>query len=569
VPLRSCRLSASLLLALLLTLPFLGARHHLPIATFRQEWLAGVLGLGMMLVLATAGGKWEVPRSVALPVALIVLLWLQFAAGLDVVYTQVVLASLYLAWSALLMVSVSRLEQLDGREALADRIAWALLGGSLLAAAGGIVQVGLPQIGLPWIFPSGGRAIGNLAQANSYADYLWLGIASTAYLYARQRLSPALLLPALVPLVALSLLSGSRSVYFYAAALTAWLIVWAVLRDGGERRRLLLGAVAILPLLLTVQWGLALGSATAISSAQRLATEGSYDPVRLTLWRAAFDIFNGHRWLGAGFDSFSREFFARIDRFPIGGMGIPEHSHNLATEIAAEFGLTGLLALAAAAIGWLVALRRRADNPTFLAIGGLLILGIHSALEYPLWYAHFLAIASILLALGDGSRRSFAASGRHRVLIGGVAACGLVILLGMRTDYLNLEEAAQGRRGDGTPLLASAQRDGLLDSYAHSLWRPYAALQFAARMPIDEEEVTERLALVDEAIHFSPIRAAVFRHAALLQLDGQSAAAQRQLARAMRAYPGNIDEALRQLQAAAIKAPALQPLVDQLRQRNF
>jgi len=330
-----------------------------------------------------------------------------------------------------------------------------------------------------------------------------------------------------------------------------------------------LAAGSFLPLLLTVQGVIGLGSATAVSSAQRLATEGSYDPVRLTLWRAAFDIFNGHRWLGAGFDSYSREFFARIDRFPIGGMGIPEHSHNLLTEIAAEFGLAGLLTLIVVTIGWLTALRRRTDDATFLAIGALLILGIHSALEYPLWYAHFLAIASVLVALGDSSRLRFTLTRRHRLLTGGIATCGLVILLGLRNDYLNLEAAAQGRHGDGTPLLASEQRDGLLDSYAHSLWRPYAALQFAARMPLENVDVPERLALVGEAIHFSPIRAAVFRHAALLQLDGQSAAAKQQLARAMQAYPGNIDEALGQLQAAAIKAPVLQALVDQLRQRNF
>lgn len=574
--------TALAVLALLLTLPFLGPQHHLPIATFHQEWLAGILGLCALLALLPGRDEraWEIPHSAALPLALIVLVWLQLAFGIDVLYAQVVLASLYLAWAVLLMLVACRLEQCLGRDALADGLAWSLLAGALLQAASGALQGWLPQLGLPWIFPSSGRVVGNLAQANNFADYLWLGVAAAGHLHARGRLPWPALLPALLPLLGLSLLSGSRSVYFYAIAITAWLLLGARLGAGEQRRRLLRLGLLLLPLLLGLQWliGVAAPGGNTISSAQRLLASGSYDPVRLTLWRAALDIFAEHPLLGAGFDSYSREFFARIERFPLGGRGIPEHSHNLVAEFAAEFGLAGLALLVAAGGLWLrgawgargvQGMRRQGDDATWLAVGTLLVLGIHSLLEYPLWYAQFLAIAALMLAVADGGRWRFAAGGRQRALLLGTALLGLVVLAGLRSDYVELEDGTQGRRGDGEPLTAATQQQLLAASYAHSLWRHYAALQFAARLPIDAGELDGKLALTAEAVHFSPISAAVFRHAALLQLAGDETAARRQLRRAMLAYPQAIAAARNEIELAARDAPALLPLLEMLRQRSF
>lgn len=568
---RLSRILALSALALLLTLPFLDPRHHLPIATFRQEWLAGGLGLlALLALLADGGGRWQLPRIALLPLAPLALAWLQLALGFDVAYEQAVLLSLYLLWSVILMLAACRLEAVAGRDSIADVIAWSLLAGALLAAAAGAAQTWLPQLGLPWVFPGGGRAIGNVAQANNFADHLWLGLAAAAYLYQRGRLALAPLLAVAAPLLVMSLLSGSRSVYLYAFALAVWCLLEA--RHGADvrRRRLRHCALLLLPGLLVAQWliGASGIAGTSVPSAQRLLAEGSYDSVRLTLWRAAADILGDHPLLGAGFDSYSREYFARIEAFPIAGKGIPEHSHNLLTEIAAEFGLLGLAALTAAGAAWLAGLRGRRDDASFLAIAALLVLGIHSLLEYPLWYAHYLAVAALALALGERRRWDFAAGGRQRALFAVGALLGLAALFSLRADYLRLEEATQG--GDATGPLGAETRQALLaDAYTRSLWRQYAALQFAAVMPIDDHALTERLKLMEEAMRFSPIRQAAFRHAALLQLAGRHDEAAAQLRRAMLAYPGQIAAAHAQLAAASASLPALAPLAGQLAQRSF
>ena len=127
---------------------------------------------------------------------------------------------------------------------------------------------------------------------------------------------------------------------------------------------------------------------------------------------------------------------------------------------------------------------------------------------------------------------------RHRVVLGGLCLAGFAVLAGLRSDYMELEEAANGREADGRPIAAEAQHAALLKIYSRSLLRPYAALQFAARMPIESSEVVGKVALLAEVQQFSPIRQSVFRHAMLLQLAGKPEEARRQWHIATLAYPG-------------------------------
>ena len=241
------------LLGSLLTLPFLGAHHFLPIATFHQEWLAGVLGLLLLgvLLIGNDSVQWQMPRVALLPLFFVVALWLQWAAGIGVLFESACLASLYLIWASLMMIGTCRLELRFGRDDLANTIALALLIGALLLAGTGIAQLLLPGIGLPWIFPYRGVVEGNIAQSNSFAAYLWIGVAAGLHLHLRSRLAWPMAIAATLPLLSCSLLSGSRSVYFYAAALTLWLIVQARSETTrAPRRRALICAATLLPALL-------------------------------------------------------------------------------------------------------------------------------------------------------------------------------------------------------------------------------------------------------------------------------------------------------------------------------
>ena len=568
------RLAAGLSLALLaaaITLPVLWPHHYLPLASFHQEWLAGTLGLLALLpLIALRAGAWKVPVCGLFPLGLVVLLAIQMAAGIGVRFDAALIAALYLVWACLLMLAILRISDTLGRETTAAWLARGILLCALLLAGTGALQYFAPWIGMPWIFPSA-TVIGNIAQPNNFADYLWLGIVAACWLYASGRLHGGLLLAALPFLMALSLMSGSRSVYLYTAMIVLWLAVWGWLQRGETRRQLLFLALVIAPLLFAVQEAIAL-SGTIVGSAQRLLAQGSYDSVRLSLWRAAFDIFLDHPVIGAGFDSYSRLFFLGIEHHPINGAGVPEHSHNLVMEFAAEFGLAGLLLLFGGIGLWLSGLKKRIDSASALPIGLLLVLGTHSLLEYPLWYAHFLAIAALAAALAEGRVWTFRVAPRHSVVLAAFCLIGLIVLGGLRSDYGRLEEAAQGRHLDGRSIPETTQQSTLVDLYAHSLLSPYAALQFAARMPIDSSELPARLALMEEVRNFSPIRQAAYRHAALLELAGRGEEARRQWRLAELAYPADRGNAVRMIAEAARREPALAGMARELSapgQRSF
>ena len=569
LPARISSAIALLLLALAITLPFLGTHHYLPIATFHQEWLSGVLGLAAILVLAFADDRtWRIPHTAILPLALVGLLWLQAGIGLNVRFEGSLIASLYLVWAFLLMLAMRCISDDLGRDKSAELLAGALLAGALLLAFTGALQRWAPWLGMPWVFPSE-TIKGNVAQPNNFADYLWLGIASACWLVATRRLHVLFLLLTLPALVGLSLMSGSRSVYLYTGVLTLWLLLCSRARLGGDRRRWLWLAAALPPLLLGLQWMIGVLDNGSVATAQRLAAQGSYDPVRATLWRAALDIFSEHPLLGAGFDSFSRLFFLRIESYPINGVGIPEHSHNLLTEFAAEFGLAGLALIGTGGFLLLRSLRQRIDDATMLAAGILLVLGIHSLLEYPLWYANFLAIAALMIALVDNGHWRLPVAARHRIVLGGLCLAGFAVLAGLRSDYVQLEEAANGYDADGRPIASEAQHAVLLKIYSRSLLRPYAALQFAARMPVESGEVAGKVALLAEVQQFSPIRQAVFRYAMLLQLAGKPEEARRQWHIATLAYPREEAIARAMLLNAAEREADLRPLLTAIDQRSF
>src|SRR5512135_3417154 len=127
---------------LMWVLPFLNYYHAYPLTTFYQEWSAAMLGLAAMFLLVT-GGNWrkvEIPYIVLLPVALMVLVVVQFALGKLPYLGQMLLYTLYLMWAALLIMLGGRLREELGLPAVATVLAVFLLAGAELSAIIGVQQ---------------------------------------------------------------------------------------------------------------------------------------------------------------------------------------------------------------------------------------------------------------------------------------------------------------------------------------------------------------------------------------------------------------------------------------------
>lgn len=402
-PLLSCLLAA--------TLPTLVALHQPPSATLLNQCLAvglwgclvavlaprlgdGLRGAGMLLAalalvgLAAAGSWWwgTLPLSLALQ-----------AVGL-------------IAGAALLALAGAATARAGHGVALLTALAWGLLAGGLLNLGVALVQVFAPAwADGGWIAASGlpGRAVGNLRQPNHLCSLLLWALAAAVGLHALGRL-PGRLLALVVPLLVVGVeLSASRT----GAAGLLLFLAWGLL-DRRLPRSARLALVAA-PLLYLLAWGAMAwwGSVSqqALGASARLAADGglaaSSPNARSNIWRNALLLIAAHPWAGVGFGEFN--FAWSLTAFANRPTAFFDHTHNLPLQLLVELGLplAGLvLALLGVALwqGWRRA-ATAADDATALAgrtaLLLLLLTGLHSLVEYPLWYAYFLLPAALAWGL--------------------------------------------------------------------------------------------------------------------------------------------------------------------------
>jgi O-antigen ligase len=111
--------------------------------------------------------------------------------------------------------------------------------------------------------------------------------------------------------------------------------------------------------------------------------------------------------------------------------------HNTLLQILAEAGLPGALIAVAAALRWGLAvlsrLRGEASSTVWWSLAGVGIVAIHSLLEYPLWYAHFLLLAA--LAAGMVARPVVASPAAWRPASFAFALACAVLLVWALRDY--------------------------------------------------------------------------------------------------------------------------------------
>ena len=271
----------------------------------------------------------------------------------------------------------------------------------------GILQVFFPQFtDGNLIARSGiaGRAVGNLRQPNHLASLLmwacvaavWLSAAGRLGGVARRWLLSALLLGLVFGVVLSASRTGMIGVFLLA--------LWGLL----DRRigRLERWALMATPLMLALSWAALSGwshaSGQAFGAESRLA-EGAGSPSRLAILANAWTLLKMHPWTGVGWGEFNLAW--TLTPFPDRPVAFFDHTHNIVMQLLVELGWPlGLLVLGLLAWSVFAAWRasRHAQGELALmkrcAFMVVLMIGLHSLLEYPLWYAYFLL--PTLFALG-------------------------------------------------------------------------------------------------------------------------------------------------------------------------
>ena len=225
--------------------------------------------------------------------------------------------------------------------------------------------------------------------------------------------------------------------------------------------------------------------------------------------------------------------------------------------MAVETGLVGAIILLTFVVLWLR--QTRNGQYTLFHFWGyaiILVLALHSLLEYPLWYAFFMGIAAFLLGLLDSTTYRLESYKLGRVLVTVTLVAGMLSLMQMFYSYKKLESALAMR-----PLAAKESRyvlpmhEALIETHGQLFLGSYAEPFISGMSEINADRLTDKLALNERAMRFMPIATVVYRQAWLLALADRHEEALAQLNRAIWAYPGDLPAAKKELMDLAQKHP--------------
>ncbi len=382
--------------------------------------------------------------------ALAALLLLMLAAGASVFGSQLppslaLHALALLLGAAVLLLTGCAVRQSGHGEALLTMlcVGWVVAG--LLSAVVGGIQVFLPQwADGDWIARSTvpGRAISNMRQPNHLASLLMWSCVAAVWLGEARRVRREAVWALLGLFVFTVVLSASRTGMIGVGILTLW---GALDRKLSRASRL---ALLCTPLMLGLSWLLmgvwADASGHAFGAANRVS-EGAGSPSRLAILANAWTLLKQNPLTGVGWGEFNLAW--TMTPFPQRPTAFFDHTHNLPMQLMVELGLP-LALLVLGLMGWSLwrAFRASRQETGSAAVAlrcafmMVLMIGLHSLLEYPLWYAYFLLPTALFLGLCLGRAPQEPAPPREAwALPGGVLVLcgGLMVLLGLLTlvDY--------------------------------------------------------------------------------------------------------------------------------------
>lgn len=429
------------------TLPALLAWNVSPSPTFLNQALALALWGAFVAVGASASpgrGPWALWAVFALAAAAAAWAW-----GPGGVPGSLALSAIGLLVAASLLVAGGAgMRRGSDSVALFAAFCWGMLVAGVASALIALVQVFAPALADgDLIARSGfaGRAVGNLRQPNHLSTLLlWACIAVVA-LAGLRRLPWRAALSLLALLVFALGLTGSRTGLVGALLIGAWALIDRRLSRTSRALALAVPALFALAWALMLAW--AAWSHLALGAASR-SGEGDLSSSRFAIWANTLAMIREQPWAGVGFGEFNLAW--TLTPFPGRPTAFFDHTHNLPLQLLVELGLPlGLLVLALLVWtlwrGLVAAGRVEGDAGTAARAAMLFVLmvGLHSLLEYPLWYAYFLLPAAWAwgFALGGDDRRP-AAPAPGRPAARWPVAAGFVLALGAAVAVLDYARVA-------------------------------------------------------------------------------------------------------------------------------
>jgi len=389
---------------------------------------------------------------------------------------------------------------------------------------------------VPWVNqPRTGDAFANLRQRNQFASLTSVGLVallgSAATMQSISKGYASMMWCALALLAAGLACSVSRTGAVQWLLLAVFVVVW-VWKDSKQVHPVLLPLAIGAPLLvilwsLVLPWiALQLNGVMGASLLLRVAGQAQDYAAcggRRVLWSNVLQMLAQHPWQGWGlgetdFAHYSTDY--QSERF----CDLLDNAHNFPLHLALEFGLPFALVCCLFAVHWFYKKSRllTINNARQIAFGMMLVLGIHSMLEYPLWYGPFQITLGLALGLWAGAateridKATPASSTRQQLLP--MIMCSALFLACFYAAW-DYNRVAQIYRQP--EMRDAAYRDNPMQAASQS-WLFKNQVDFARLMTqsITQENAQETYDLAMRVLHYSPEARTVERAAESLRLLG-------------------------------------------------
>ena len=376
----------------------------------------------------------------------------------------------------------------------------------------------------PWISQTDmGEAYANLRQRNQFATLTsmgllaligWLGLQQKPKRNVHEWRMPGWAYALALLLAVGNAASHSRTgllQWGLIAVLTAWwawpgrkgLLVFAL-------QALLAYGVAVFTLPLLLEWVTGQPSGGLFG---RLVGDAPACASRKVLWSNVLTLIGQKPWLGWGWGELDYAHFMTLypgPRF----CEILDNAHNLPLHLAVELGLPAAMAIFGV-LGW-AAWRgkpwQEKDPARQMAWGVLAVIGLHSLLEYPLWYGPFqiaVGLSAWLLLAKPGAAQALNSAQdikfkekRHFALYlnAVVAAILIATLMAVATDYHRVSQIYLPPEKR-----SAAYRDDTLAKVRDSwLFRQQARFAELSITPLTPGNADALHAMAAQLLHYSP-----------------------------------------------------------------
>ena len=297
----------------------------------------------------------------------------------------------------------------------AGPFAWALVVAGLVSSLMGLLQYfGLAAVLEPWVRQGTfGEAFANLRQRNQFASLttmalvalIWLAVScrtavatDTPGKLSQQRTELPLMLAATLLAIG-NAASSSRTGLLQLALLCGLFGLWGGWRLAAVRRILLLAVViyGVSTFALPLMAGLDPFDKGMFA---RLRDGDGVCESRRVLWSNVLDLIALRPWLGWGWGGLDYAHYITLFdsvRF----CAILDNAHNLPLHLAVELGVPVAVLVCGGVTWWAWRCTpwKEADPARQMAWGVLAVIGLHSLLEYPLWYGPFQMAAGLCVML--------------------------------------------------------------------------------------------------------------------------------------------------------------------------